>query len=167
LTNVDDAQPQARLLADGTTRHEANLLRVRGLAWFAAALAGVTALVLLMLTFVMRGFLHEEKELTLLAPPRFAGDTGEYPTPRIQADPADELKKTKTEDLGRLNTYGWVDRKAGVAHIPVDRAIEILARKGLPTALERGVTPEKPAEKESAPDRKVPAKAGAPGETKQ
>ena len=39
----------------------------------------------------------------------------------------------KAEDLGRLNTYGWVDRKAGVAHIPVDRAIDILAKRGLPT----------------------------------
>jgi hypothetical protein len=155
------------MLADGTTGHEANALRVRGLAWFAAALAGVTALVLLMLTFVMRGFTHEEKQLTLLAPPRFAGDTGEYPSPRIQADPADELKKMKADDLGRLNNYGWVDRKAGVAHIPVDRAIEILARKGLPTARERGVNPEKPAEKETAPDRKEPAKAGAKAELKQ
>ena len=140
LTNVDDAQPQARLLADGTTGMKPTCCRVRGLVWFAAALVGVTSLVLLMLTFVMRGFSHEEKELEALAPPRFAGDTGEYPAPRIQADPADELKKTKAEDLGRLNSYGWVDRKAGVAHIPVDRAIEILARKGLPTALERGVT---------------------------
>ena len=51
----------------------------------------------------------------------------------------------KTEDLGRLNNYGWIDRKAGVAHIPIDRAIDILAKKGLPTPEERGVKPGEPA----------------------
>jgi hypothetical protein len=167
VTNVDDAQPQARLLTDSPTGHEANRLKVRGLAWFAAALTGVTVLVLLMLTFVMRGFVHEEKEFESLALPRFAGDTGEYPSPRIQADPADELKKMKADDLGRLNHYGWIDRKAGVAHIPVDRAIDVLAKKGLPTALERGVTPVKPAEPERSPNRDAPAKAGALREPKK
>jgi hypothetical protein len=121
------------LLADSTTAHEANEVGVRGLVYFAIGLAGVTALVLVVLAVVIRGFPREEKL-------RFPGDTGEYPAPRIQADPASELAKMKAEDLGQLNSYGWVDRKAGVAHVPIERAIEILAGKGLPTPKERGVT---------------------------
>ena len=31
-----------------------------------------------------------------------------------------------------LNSYGWVDKDAGIVKIPVDRAMEILAKKGLP-----------------------------------
>ncbi len=130
---MEDAQPQAQLLSEGTTSHEANRLQLRGLVYFAVALVGVTALVQLALAFVMQGFSREEKTLESMALPRFAGDTGEYPSPRIEADPATELGRMKAEDLGQLNGYGWVDRKAGVAHIPVDRAIEILAQKGLPT----------------------------------
>ena len=126
---MDDAQPQGRLGAEGAAGHEANRLRVRGLVYFAVALVGVTVLVQVVLASVMHGFLREENELESLAPPRFTGDTGEYPPPRIQSDPAQELKKMKAEDLGQLNSYGWVDRKAGVAHIPVERAIEILARR--------------------------------------
>src|SRR5262249_12181355 len=129
------------MLTDGSTRHEPNRLRVRDLAWFAAALVGVTTLVLVMLMFVMRGFYRAEKQLESLALPRFAGDTGEYPAPRIQADPSAELARMKKDDLGHLNNYGWVDRKAGVAHIPIDRAIKILAQKGLPGPKERGVKP--------------------------
>ena len=54
----------------------------------------------------------------------------------------------REEERDRLSSYGWVDRKAGIARIPVDRAIEILAKKGLPTPEERGVrAPEKPVEK--------------------
>ena len=38
----------------------------------------------------------------------------------------------KKEDLARLSAYGWIDRAAGIAHIPVDRAIDIVVEKGLP-----------------------------------
>jgi len=30
-----------------------------------------------------------------------------------------------------LKSYGWIDRDKGVVHIPIDRAIEILAERGL------------------------------------
>jgi DNA-binding GntR family transcriptional regulator len=32
-----------------------------------------------------------------------------------------------------LHSYGWVDRDAGIVRIPIERAIEILAERGLPT----------------------------------
>ncbi len=163
---MDDAQPQGRFSTGRTTQHEANRLRVRDLAWFAAALAGVTAVVLVLLTFVMRGFSREEKQLESLALPRFAGDTGEYPAPRIQADPSTELARMKKEDLGRLNNYGWIDRKAGAAHIPIDRAMDILAQKGLPGPEERGVKPGEPVENDGAAARKAQPKAEAGKEPK-
>lgn len=31
-----------------------------------------------------------------------------------------------------LNSYGWVDQKNGIARIPIDRAIDIVAARGLP-----------------------------------
>jgi hypothetical protein len=33
-----------------------------------------------------------------------------------------------------LQGYGWVDRQAGVANIPVERAQELVLKKGLPTS---------------------------------
>ena len=33
-----------------------------------------------------------------------------------------------------LTGYGWVDEKAGIAHIPIDEAIKIVAARGLPQA---------------------------------
>jgi hypothetical protein len=33
----------------------------------------------------------------------------------------------------RLTTYGWVDRNAGKVHIPIERAIQLTAERGLPT----------------------------------
>jgi hypothetical protein len=165
--NVNDAQAQARLVSDSKTAHEVNSLKVRGLFWFAAALVVLTGMALGVMAVVMWGFAPVERELESLAPTRFAGDTGEYPAPRVQADPAVELKEMKAEDLGRLNQYGWIDRKSGVAHIPVDRAMDILAKKGLPTPEERGVKPGEAVEKYSSGVRKEQSKTEGGGERRQ
>ncbi len=55
------------------------------------------------------------------------------PNPLLQTN---RTTKTDIRDLRRsedrqLNSYGWVDEAKGVAHIPVDRAIEIASGKGL------------------------------------
>jgi hypothetical protein len=163
---VDDARPQGRLQDDLTTGHEANNLRVHGLVVFAAALVGVTVLVLVSLSFVMREFSGEEKRLDSLALPRFAGDTGGFPAPRIQPDPAEELAKMKREDLGRLTEYGWIDRAAGIAHIPVDRAIDILAARGLPATKAEEPAPGSREDSKSSSSRVEWVKSGRNGEQK-
>ena len=43
--------------------------------------------------------------------------------------PADLAKFRAWED-SQLNSYGWVDRTAGVVHIPIERAMEIIAQQG-------------------------------------
>ena len=163
---MDDARPQGRLQDDLTTGHEANSLRVRELVVFAAALVGVTVLVLVSLSLVMREFSGEEKQLESLALPRFAGDTGGFPAPKIQPDPAEELTKMKREDLGRLNEYGWTDRAAGIAHIPVDRAIDILAQRGLPATNAEEPAKEARENSKSSSSAEERAKPGQRGERK-
>lgn len=41
-------------------------------------------------------------------------------------------QQVKLEYAERLSTYGWVDRSAGSVHIPIERAIELTAQRGLP-----------------------------------
>src|SRR5260370_30246000 len=38
---------------------------------------------------------------------------------------ADVLKTTRDEATKALTTYGWIDRNKGVAHVPIERAIEL------------------------------------------
>ena len=33
---------------------------------------------------------------------------------------------------GELTTYGWVNKTSGIVRIPIQRAMEILAQRGLP-----------------------------------
>ena len=51
----------------------------------------------------------------------------EPPGPRLQVDPEAELQALRAAEEEVLTTYQWVDEAGGIAQIPVDRAIEILA----------------------------------------
>ncbi len=43
-------------------------------------------------------------------------------------DRAARGERDRAVRLERLGSYGWVDRGAGVAHIPIDRAMELVAK---------------------------------------
>ena len=54
------------------------------------------------------------------------------PDPRLQANPPKDLSELRERENAVLATYAWVDQEKGIAQIPVDRALDILAAKGLP-----------------------------------
>lgn len=56
-----------------------------------------------------------------------------FPLPRLEVNERSELYDFRRKEEDTLNTYGWVDQNAGVVHIPIDRAMQILAHRGLPT----------------------------------
>lgn len=56
----------------------------------------------------------------------------QLPEPHLQVDPNGELQRMRAQKLQRLQSYGWVDRRAGLVHIPIDRAMQLLLARGLP-----------------------------------
>ena len=61
-----------------------------------------------------------------------AGSYGrqEPPQPRLQEDPRGDLAALRAREATLLETYGWVDRRAGRVRIPVDRAMALLVEEG-------------------------------------
>ena len=55
-----------------------------------------------------------------------------FPRPRLQRDDVEEMRDQLYGEEGRLQSYGWVDQDSGEAHIPVARAMELIAERGLP-----------------------------------
>jgi hypothetical protein len=51
----------------------------------------------------------------------------------IEGAEAPDLARMKVEAAKKVDSYGWVDQNTGLAHIPVERAMEIVAEKGLPS----------------------------------
>ena len=49
--------------------------------------------------------------------------------PLLDARQADELRDLRAQERKLLTEYAWINQGAGVARIPVNRAIEILAQK--------------------------------------
>jgi hypothetical protein len=56
------------------------------------------------------------------------------PEPRLEANPLVPRLRMRAEEDWVLQNYGWVDQKAGMVRIPIDRAMDLLAERGLPPA---------------------------------
>lgn len=69
--------------------------------------------------------------------------TRQFPTPRVQTDDGnqDVADLHQREDL-LLDHYSWVDRSKGTVRIPIERAMEIVAQRGLQVAPPAQVQPE-------------------------
>lgn len=108
--------------------HEQSDADVISLFRIAIALFLSTALLFLAIWFLMRILVGEE--LTRVKPP--ATLTGAFPQPRLEVRPTGELEKLRATEQKQLDSYGWIDRPAGIARIPIDRAMELLVERGLP-----------------------------------
>lgn len=96
-------------------------------AWllgFAAALVVFLALTLLVLGAVFD------------ARPRWpasgAADRPNAASPALQAQPREDLDAYRRRKQAELETLGWQDRAAGIARIPIEDAMRIVAERGLP-----------------------------------
>jgi len=100
---------------------------VRPIVLVAAALIGVTTLVQVALFFQMdRLWRTRQQEMP---PPVLVAEAlpTAPPEPRLQIAPAVDLKAHRAAEDALLHGYGWVDRQAGVVHIPIERAMELTA----------------------------------------
>jgi hypothetical protein len=52
--------------------------------------------------------------------------------PRLLRNEPANLSKFRAEEMKRLEGYGWVDERAGVAHLPIEEAKKLILQRGLP-----------------------------------
>jgi len=60
------------------------------------------------------------------------------PEPRLENDPRASGNAVRAAAREQLERYGWVDREAGLAHIPIGRGMALLAERGWPSRAEPG-----------------------------
>jgi hypothetical protein len=97
-------------------------------------LAGLFVLLFVSILFSWGCFiLLENYEKSQNAEPTLAqADQPLPPSPRLQVTNADDLHVFRAKEQALVGSYGWVDKNAGVTRLPVERAIEIVAERGLP-----------------------------------
>jgi hypothetical protein len=76
--------------------------------------------------------------------------------PLLEVDERDQLHKFLMDQEKQLNSYGWVDENARMAHIPIKQAMDLIAQRGLP------VCPQGCANSAPTASQKAPATKAAP-----
>ncbi|RUL89573.1 hypothetical protein [Tautonia sociabilis] len=114
--------------------HQEDRIDVGAIGVFAVGLVVSVTIVFLVVAFMMARFRDANRRKAEDRPPMMAlEDPALFPGARLQESPGRDMRKMRQEIEARLGSYGWVDREAGIAHIPIDRAIALTAEQGLPT----------------------------------
>jgi len=111
-------------------RHEIRDADIRSLVWWGLGVLALLAFGVIASAIAFRFFVTHQS----LGPPAspFENARALPPAPRLQVTPAQDLKDYLDRDQQALSAYGWVDQKAGILRIPIDRAMDILLQKGFP-----------------------------------
>jgi hypothetical protein len=56
----------------------------------------------------------------------------DVPAPRLEDHEGEDRSAIDAAAQAKLEGYGWTDRAAGRAHIPIDRAMELQVQQGWP-----------------------------------
>jgi hypothetical protein len=110
--------------------HESRDVAIRPIVMFLAGVFALLAAVLLLMAWLFHAF--ATREMHRDPPPPPLATRRPPPEPRLEVDPARELAALRAAEDALLDSTEWVDRRAGIVRIPIDRAIEVLAERGLP-----------------------------------
>jgi len=112
--------------------HELSDLHPRAIAIFGIALAATVVGCLLLMVWLFGYFAAREAKQDV--PPSPLAKVEAPSEPRLQVFAPNHLAETRAAEEKILNSYDWVDRAAGVVRIPIERAMQLLAERGLPAA---------------------------------
>jgi hypothetical protein len=89
-------------------------------------------IVTLLLYFLFSWLAHERAVSSPPPLPIAAHGNPLPPEPRLQPSPHKDLEALRARDNWELSHYYWVDKAKGKLAIPIDRAMDILAARGIP-----------------------------------
>ena len=120
-------------------RHETSDVSIRailgfGLALLVAAAAIHVAIWMLFMFFDRRDTPHAAHQFPLAA----GQENRVPPEPRLQTNPRQDLHDLRAQEDDILGSYGWVDKNAGVARIPIGEAMKKVVERGLPARQQNG-----------------------------
>jgi hypothetical protein len=120
--------------------HEESDVNVRAIVKFGAGLFVLAAVIHLAVWVLFRAY--EAREIRNNPPQPLAVDASRIPpAPTLQEAPRVELQELRARESAVLNSYGWVDRDAGIVRIPIAEAMRLTVERGLPAREPSGGAP--------------------------
>lgn len=101
--------------------HESYEVFAGRLHWIAVIIVGSLIAIIWLMYELAHTWLAPLPRIEHLTPPA---------RPRLQAYPHLELQTVLAQEREALHQYQWVDRERGIARIPIERAMEIMANTG-------------------------------------
>ena len=122
----DRAEEESRALG-----YETRDIKIRVVALFGLGLAVAMIAVLFLMSSLFD--LFERRAERIEPPPRSLVAVAPAPAGiRGEVESGEELRASRAFEDSVLTAYGWVDPESNLVRVPIDRAIEIVAAKGLP-----------------------------------
>jgi hypothetical protein len=116
------------LKTESEPRHETRDFKPVWVGMFVVVLVYVIVVLYMFAFTVFSKFKRDEAG----TPQTSQGNAALFPQPRLQIDPQSDLSLTQARDREVLNGYAWTDRTTGAVRIPIERAMDIVAERGLP-----------------------------------
>lgn len=129
-----DAQYEATPAGAGHEHTDAHVwIVVKFLAWLAVA----AVVIHVGLGLLFKVFVNERVEVAAPRYPLTSSDVTKLPPePRLQRFPREDISNFRTAEDELLNSYGWVNKGARSVHIPIEQAMKLTVRRGLPARVE-------------------------------
>src|ERR1700722_20759040 len=64
---------------------------------------------------------------------------GAFPNPRLEEDERGQLNDIRIKEEQTLSSYDYIDKSAGTVRIPIERAMDLIAQRGLPVRAESAI----------------------------
>jgi hypothetical protein len=144
-TDHDEEQRDAAVAPGGDrpapeAGRETQDVSIPAIVKFGIGLAVVAILVHVAMWALFRVYAAGADKQDQPVPPMVAASLQRTPRePRLEPHPLAPRLAARARENAVLSSYGWVDRGAGIARIPIDRAMELLVERGLPAP--KPVTP--------------------------
>ncbi len=121
--------------SNADARYEKRDANIRSLVLFGVGLFVVLFATLVSMAKLFNYFTTSQP----LGPPAspFANARALPPQPRLQVEPHEDLQRYRESEVELLHSYGWIDQKAGVVRIPIERAMDLIAQRGLPVSTDK------------------------------
>src|SRR6185369_59523 len=101
---------------------------------FAVWLAVIAVAIHIGLGFMYQMMIERAKDTAPLEYPLATSNEPRLPPPpRLQQFPQNEVYEFRTAEEQRMGSYGWVNKEAGVVHIPIAEAMRLTLERGLPS----------------------------------
>lgn len=107
--------------------HETQDISLSGVARVTLALIVALVVIHLLLIAMYHDFDRRRSLAGRDTPPI---ESGIETAPRLETDPDADLRALRAREEDILRTYGWIDRGRGVVRVPIERAMEWVAKPG-------------------------------------